>query len=90
MISRDLYKGAVQHKFSDGTIELERTQYKHKNSIGDIIHTIMEGDTLTLLAYRYYGEPLYWYLIADINNVLNPFDLSIGVKLIIPNIKNYK
>ena len=33
----------------------------------------MDGETLQNIAYRYYGDSGKWYLIAEANNILNPF-----------------
>lgn len=89
MISRDLYNTGNILEFKNGEPLLERTKYTRTEDISDQIHTIVEGDTLTSIANKYYQEPLYWYLIADINEIFNPFELEIGTNIIIPNLMNY-
>ena len=53
-----------------------------------IIHTVVEGDDLDLLAYLYANKDAnksqFWWLIADVNNILWPLDLPIGTDLVIP------
>ncbi len=44
---------------------------------------VQEGDTLSYLAYSYYGDARLWWLIADANN-LNPFNLVEGLEIFIP------
>lgn len=34
---------------------------------GQFLHTVSEGDRLDLLAFKYYGDPKRWWLIADAN-----------------------
>ena len=56
-------------------------------------HTVTEFDRIDLIAYKYYKDIVtdaskYWWLIADINSIDNPLDLTslVGVKIIIPNL----
>ncbi|MGW1245219.1 hypothetical protein [Streptomyces bobili] len=52
------------------------------------LHTVAEGDRLDLLAQRYLGDPLAYWLIADANAALDPDDLidsrTVGTVLMIP------
>lgn len=51
------------------------------------IHIVSNGQNLLSLADDYYGDFRKWYLIAEKNPLItNPFDLQIGMELIIPNI----
>jgi hypothetical protein len=51
-------------------------------------HISAYGDELDLLAYQYSGENAskakYWWIIADINNILWPLDIEPGTNLVIP------
>lgn len=48
-------------------------------------HIVVEGETLQSLAFQYYGDSGYWYVIAEANDILDPIeDLIIGQTLIIP------
>jgi nucleoid-associated protein YgaU len=42
---------------------------------GRMLHTVVAGDRLDLLAYRYFGDPLRFWLIADANDEVDPEDL---------------
>jgi nucleoid-associated protein YgaU len=50
------------------------------------IHTVAEGETLTRIARRYYGNSERWADIYDANraSLPNPAALKIGMKLRIP------
>ena len=50
------------------------------------MRTIVEGDSLWLIASDEFGDPSKWKEIADINNIDNPLVLNPGTKLIIPKI----
>ena len=47
-------------------------------------HTVAPGETLNLIAQRYFGSASAWKRIADANPNVNPDRLSIGTKLRIP------
>lgn len=50
-----------------------------------INHIVYPGDTLDSLSLYYYGNPTYYWVIADYNNILDPFEpLTVGEKLQIP------
>jgi nucleoid-associated protein YgaU len=56
----------------------------------DAIYTIVEGDTLSGIAYKVYVGKIdnpekYWWVIAKVNQIHNPFDLVTGTNLYIPN-----
>lgn len=48
-------------------------------------HTVIEGDRIDTISFRYYGDPLLWWYIADANpEVFYPEDLQPGQSLRIP------
>lgn len=53
-----------------------------------IIHTVVDGDDLDLLAYTYASDNAdkskFWWIIAEVNNLLWPLDIEPGTDLIIP------
>lgn len=89
---------SLQNKFSryvaGGTTEVansrlewwERTLFDASNT--DIAYTVenfYEG-RLDLIASVFYNEPRYWWVIAQFNNILDPFKETIaGRVLIIPS-----
>lgn len=73
----------VQH--SDGDVVLARLEYIPSATVeSDIIHTVLEGETLQSIAHTYYGDSGSWYKISDVNNIMFPLELEAGTKLIIP------
>jgi hypothetical protein len=49
------------------------------------IYGVGSEERLDELAYRYYGDPRSWRVIADANEVLDPLHLSPGLTLTIPD-----
>lgn len=66
------YDGAVALKYDEGDYSLEVTPPLVPHTSNDKQHTVMDGETLQNIAYRYYGDSGKWHLIAEANNILNP------------------
>jgi nucleoid-associated protein YgaU len=47
-------------------------------------HTVVAGETIEALAFRYFGSSAAWWLIADANPAAFPLDLAPGTVLAIP------
>ena len=56
------------------------------------LHIVIPGDTLDKLAYKYYGRPDLFWVIADFNRIQDSFTELYGnyEKLKIPNIQRIK
>jgi nucleoid-associated protein YgaU len=52
---------------------------------GERVWTVSEGDTLAWIAYKIYGDPSRWRLIADANRLTKVRQLTPGITLEIPN-----
>ena len=50
----------------------------------DVFHTVVEGDRIDLIAYRYLGRADLWWVICDYNDIFFPLELLIGQILRIP------
>lgn len=50
------YDGAVALKYDEGDYSLEVTPPLVPNTSNDKQHTVMDGETLQNIAYRYYGD----------------------------------
>lgn len=73
------YYNSIEDKYVSGTCRgiTKNTPYK--------IHKVTVGDTLDSLALYYYNNPTYYWIIADFNDILNPFDaLEVNSRLRIP------
>lgn len=58
-------------------------------SVDDSFHTVTsyEAYRLDLIAYNYYQNALLWWVIAQANNIKDPFnDVTAGMVLRIPNL----
>lgn len=56
-----------------------------------VSHTVKQGDTLDTLALYYYNNSTYFWIIADFNQILDPYkDLVLGTVLKIPTFNNIK
>jgi Contractile injection system tube protein len=47
-------------------------------------HTMITGDTLALVAYREYGDPMLWRALAAYNKVDDPMRVPDGTSLLLP------
>ncbi|QQS31854.1 MAG: LysM peptidoglycan-binding domain-containing protein [Acidobacteriota bacterium] len=50
------------------------------------IHTVIAGETLSMLADRYYADWRRWRLIADRNQIQDPRKIEPGTQLIVPRL----
>lgn len=75
--------------YPEGDRSLQRVKLKFDPQPGDEYHVIIDGDTLTEISRQFYGDPQLWYIIADTNDIFNPFDdmLETGMYLRIPSIE---
>lgn len=70
----------------DGEMTLERETFKYTKSDRDKYYTVVQGDTLWTIAHNAYNDSKNWAIIADANSIENPFELTIGVALLIPDL----
>lgn len=53
----------------------------------DVFHTVVEGDRIDLIAYRYLGSASLWWVICDYNDIFLPLDLVSGSVLRLPSVE---
>lgn len=51
----------------------------------DVFHTVVEGDRIDLIAYRYLGRADLWWVICDYNNIFFALELEPGTVIRIPS-----
>jgi len=51
----------------------------------DVFHTVVDGDRIDLIAYRYLGRTELWWVICDYNDIFYPLELLSGQVLRIPS-----
>lgn len=95
--ANNLYANGRIFEFENGEILLVRDKVRYTGGVDDEWETLRSGDRLELIAWRYYKDKVsnperLWWIIADVNNVFNPFDLSahVGNDLLIPNYERLK
>jgi hypothetical protein len=54
----------------------------------DTFHTMVEGDRIDLIAYRYLGRADLWWVICDYNDVFLPLELELGSVLRLPSVEH--
>ncbi|HEU5118654.1 MAG TPA: hypothetical protein VFT74_18800 [Isosphaeraceae bacterium] len=54
------------------------------DGVDTIDHVLSVGERLDLLAFKYYGDPEYWWVIALANRIQDPFSLTVGQRLRVP------
>ena len=79
------YENGYYLNYGDGDYSLESNPPVIPYTNKDIQHTVLEGETLQSIAFRYFGDSGKWYLIAEYNNIINPMtEIVGGVILMIP------
>ncbi len=93
----DRFFGGTFYKYADGTIDLQAPTYKVPENFKFTLHKVVQGQTLDRIAFANYGKLVekasrYWWLIAEVNGIDRPWDLSdwVGKDLIIPDIFQYQ
>ena len=84
----NLYANGFSIDLTQGRKLLKRNKIKYTPSaINDRSHRLVEGDTLWSLADRFYQNSKLYHIIADVNNIENPLDITalVGTELIIPD-----
>ena len=51
----------------------------------DVFHTVVEGDRVDLIAYRYLGRADLWWVVCDYNDIFFPLELEAGTVLRLPS-----
>ena len=83
----NMYSDGEIFNFSNGTSLLSREPINYIITPQDRVHVWIQGDLLPNVAYRYYDNPAFWYIIADVNDIQNPFEIEVGTELIIPDLE---
>lgn len=52
----------------------------------DRTHIIKQGEKPWTIAYKFYGDDKWWHIIISVNNIFNPFELPVGLEIVIPDL----
>ena len=71
--------------------ELFRKPDMSVESEEDMYHVVQVGEAnrLDLIAYQYYNDARYWWLLASANNMIDPFVLVVGSTIRVPSLNSY-
>ena len=67
-------------------VDLEAKEIKRETGDFSKFHVVGEGETLSAIAGRTYGKPALWRPIARHNNIDNPRQLEVGMRLVVPKL----
>ena len=82
---RSRYRFSILCQDEGGDFLGNRPQIPTAPRPDDRFHTVVEGDRLDLLAYRYLGDARLWWVIGDYNDLFWPLDPEVGSVLRIPS-----
>ena len=54
----------------------------------DRFHTVVEGDRVDVLAFRYLGQAQLWWILCDYNELAFPLEIEPGMVLRIPSFEH--
>ena len=78
------------NKLDDKYIYGLTSQLKKENT-PFVNHIVKDDDTLDTLSLYYYNNPTYFWIIADFNNIQDPYKkLKVGTTLQIPTFSSIK
>jgi len=92
--SNNLYRTGYVVDFGTEKV-FTRDKVTLQNKSASTYHTVIDGDRLDLIAYKYYSKKVadaskYWWVLADVNDIYDPMDITeyVGQQLVIPDILN--
>lgn len=66
--------------------ELEVKEIKRQTADYSKLHVVMQGETLSMIAFRQYGNPALWRPIALLNGLDDTRSLPVGLRLLVPQL----
>jgi nucleoid-associated protein YgaU len=67
-------------------VDLEAKEVKRETADYSKLHTVVQGETLSTVAWRAYGNPALWRPIAIRNDIDDPRSLPVGLRLLVPQL----
>jgi hypothetical protein len=67
-------------------IDLEAKEIKRETADFSKLHVVRQGETLSAIAGRIYGNPALWRPIALYNSIDDPKTLPVGIRLFVPQL----
>lgn len=89
LFSNSRYKGSIYSRDTkSGSLFFHIRKRKRFNlSMESVIqHLVSSGETLPMIAFKYYGKAsLYWVIIDSNPTIQHEFDIKVGNVLLIPS-----
>jgi nucleoid-associated protein YgaU len=80
-------RARLQVTFNEFTnAELEVKETKRETADYSKLHVVSQGETLSSIAARVYGNPAMWRPIALVNQISDARHLPVGLRLLIPQL----
>jgi hypothetical protein len=80
-------RARLQVTFNEfNNVDLEPKEIKRETAEFSKLHVVGQGETLSAIAGRTYGNPALWRPIAVRNGVDNPRALPVGLRLLVPQL----
>lgn len=80
-------RARLQVTFNEfSNVELEAKDIKRETGDFSKHYVVGQGETLSTIAWRTYRNPALWRPIARHNNIDNPRELNIGMRLVLPKV----
>ena len=67
-------------------VDLEAKEIKRQTADYSSFYVVSQGETLSAVAWRAYGDPGLWRPIALVNDVDDPWALTVGTRLMVPQL----
>jgi nucleoid-associated protein YgaU len=67
-------------------VDLEAKEVKRETADYSKLHEVVQGETLSAIAWRTYGDPAVWRPIALRNDLDDPWRLEVGARLVVPQL----
>ncbi len=67
-------------------VDLEAKEIKRETSNYTKLYVVTQGETLSSIAYKTYGNPALWRPIAILNSIADPRRLDPGMRLVVPQL----
>lgn len=84
------YKDLERIVYENGEEIIETpNEYKLPNNIHCNVHTVKSCERLDTIAYKYYKNPLYYWIIALASNIDDPLSVKEGDLLKIPDLYQF-
>lgn len=95
--TNNLYVTGKLLRLSATEVVLSRRKISLNYNIKDSYYLVKETDRLDTISYKYYSSfhpdaGKLWWVIADVNNINNPLDISelVGKTIVVPDFSRVK